>query len=82
LVSPEEVAVDEPVVFAGVFALFVATADATDGAPEETPSEASATPLEIVAVVTQLEELGIVATAVGVTVSPTVYGVGWPSFPV
>jgi len=44
--------------------------------------DASAMLFETVAWVTQLEELGVVNGAVGVTVSPTVYDVGSPSFPV
>jgi hypothetical protein len=39
-------------------------------------------PLAMVDVVTQFDELGMVAGAEGVTVSPTVYDVVWPSLPV
>lgn len=39
-------------------------------------SKEAAIPLEIVALVTQFEELGVLNGASGVTVSPTVYGVG------
>lgn len=45
-------------------------------------NDASGMPLEMVAFVTQLDELGMLKGAVGVTVSPTVYDVGFPSPPV
>jgi hypothetical protein len=45
-------------------------------------NDASAMPLAIVGVVTQFDELGMLNGALGVTVSPTVYGVGCPSAPV
>lgn len=41
-----------------------------------------AMPLEMVALVTQLDELGVLAGAAGVMVSPTVYDVGCPLPPV